>query len=209
MVIRQNNCRINVNAEAMKANNFLQAAILIGIIAFAASCRTSRTDRPTRDYPTTTKRYPYPEPYPEDRRIVVTRDPNPQNLPPGQAKKIYGGKSAKPYAPGQRKKMNTYSYRRVPLIITRTPDIIINRNNDGRYYHRNDDGFLYWQGYDKRLYIDKAYLSKIKYDDNEYKEWSNKGKTVNSNSSKSKGNSQKNTNGKGNSGKGSKAKGHH
>jgi hypothetical protein len=26
------------------------------------------------------------------------------NLPPGQEKKIYGSKSAKPYAPGQRKK---------------------------------------------------------------------------------------------------------
>lgn len=28
-----------------------------------------------------------------------------KNLPPGQAKKITGSKSAKPYAPGQRKKM--------------------------------------------------------------------------------------------------------
>lgn len=27
-----------------------------------------------------------------------------RNLPPGQAKKVYGGKSAKKYAPGQQKK---------------------------------------------------------------------------------------------------------
>lgn len=29
---------------------------------------------------------------------------NPHGLPPGQAKKITGSKSAKPYAPGQQKK---------------------------------------------------------------------------------------------------------
>lgn len=191
----------------MRINKFLQAAILFAIIAMAASCRTSRTDRPTRDYPSTTKRYPYPDQYPEDRRVVVTNDPNPQNLPPGQAKKIYGGKSAKPYAPGQRKKMNSYEYRRVPLIITRTPDIIITRNSDGRYYHRNPDGFLYWQGYDNRFYIDKAYLNKIKYDDKEYKDWSAKGKSNSNNSAENtkgngKGNSEKAKPEKGNNGKG-------
>ncbi|HVI44555.1 MAG TPA: hypothetical protein VM802_06785 [Chitinophaga sp.] len=31
---------------------------------------------------------------------------NPHGLPPGQAKKIYGTKSAKPFAPGQQKKYN-------------------------------------------------------------------------------------------------------
>ena len=34
-------------------------------------------------------------------RVVIN---NPNDLPPGQAKKIYGTKSAKPFAPGQRKK---------------------------------------------------------------------------------------------------------
>jgi hypothetical protein len=36
----------------------------------------------------------------------VTTQPvgNPNNLPPGQQKKIYGTKSAKPFAPGQQKK---------------------------------------------------------------------------------------------------------
>ncbi|ASZ10605.1 quinol oxidase subunit 4 [Chitinophaga pendula] len=37
---------------------------------------------------------------------VTTRDNggNPHRLPPGQAKKIYGTQSAKPFAPGQQKK---------------------------------------------------------------------------------------------------------
>ncbi|MBS0028456.1 hypothetical protein ACTJJ0_18275 [Chitinophaga sp. 22321] len=36
----------------------------------------------------------------------VTTQPagNPHGLPPGQQKKIYGTKSAKPFAPGQQKK---------------------------------------------------------------------------------------------------------
>ncbi|KAA2245260.1 hypothetical protein F0L74_04670 [Chitinophaga agrisoli] len=35
---------------------------------------------------------------------VVHREGPSTNLPPGQAKKIYGTKSAKPFAPGQQKK---------------------------------------------------------------------------------------------------------
>ncbi|MBO9731819.1 MAG: hypothetical protein J7623_24470 [Chitinophaga sp.] len=41
----------------------------------------------------------------------VTTQPaggNPHGLPPGQQKKIYGTKSAKPFAPGQQKKYNNY-----------------------------------------------------------------------------------------------------
>lgn len=33
---------------------------------------------------------------------------NSGKIPPGQAKKIFGTKSAKPFAPGQRKKMKSY-----------------------------------------------------------------------------------------------------
>lgn len=33
-----------------------------------------------------------------------------QGLPPGQAKKVYGTKSAKPFAPGQRKKARNRAY---------------------------------------------------------------------------------------------------
>jgi len=37
------------------------------------------------------------------RKVVIVKTP-PKGLPPGQAKKITGAKSAKAYAPGQRKK---------------------------------------------------------------------------------------------------------
>ncbi len=35
---------------------------------------------------------------------VVHKNGNPHGMPPGQQKKIYGTKSAKPFAPGQQKK---------------------------------------------------------------------------------------------------------
>ena len=38
------------------------------------------------------------------RRIVVVKNTPGHRLPPGQAKKIAGSQSAKPYAPGQQKK---------------------------------------------------------------------------------------------------------
>jgi len=41
--------------------------------------------------------------FPKKRTRPVVID-NQKSLPPGQAKKIYGTKSAKPFAPGQRKK---------------------------------------------------------------------------------------------------------
>ncbi len=44
----------------------------------------------------------YPKRYPQ--KTVIITDGRVDGLPPGQAKKIYGSKSAKPFAPGQRKK---------------------------------------------------------------------------------------------------------
>jgi hypothetical protein len=181
----------------MKMIKILQAVSLVAILIFAVSCRSSR---PTgRTYP---RGYPS-EPYPDSRRdypVYRGSDPNPQNLPPGQAKKIYGGKSAKVYAPGQRKK---YAYRRYPLIITRTPNIIIGRYNDGRYYYKNPDGLMYWQGYDDRFYLDERYLKDMDYDKNEYNDWKYKGKNSNSGSGRGKGHG----NGKGNEHNQGKGKG--
>jgi len=37
-------------------------------------------------------------------RVVVVKNTPANNLPPGQAKKVTGSQSAKPYAPGQQKK---------------------------------------------------------------------------------------------------------
>ncbi len=163
----------------MKTNRILQTVIVIVIIVFATSCRTSRSGSDQR-YPRTgypypdSRRYPdYPQ-YPNEN-YPVYNDPNPRNLPPGQAKKIYGGQSARPYAPGQRKKYGN-DYHRYPLIVIRTPGIVIGRYNDGRYYYRNQDGFLYWKGSDDRYYLDEKYLDRTNYNDDEYRDWKYRGK---------------------------------
>ena len=160
----------------MKMMKILQTVSLFSILIIAVSCRSSRPvyeERyPPRQYPS----YPPPPPnYP------VYNDPNPYDLPPGQAKKIYGGRSARPYAPGQRKKYG-YGSRNYPLIIIRTPDIVIRRYNDGRYYYRNPEGYMYWKGYDNRFYLDEKYLNNNQYDDNEYNDWKYKGRSNKNNS---------------------------
>jgi hypothetical protein len=38
------------------------------------------------------------------RKVVIVKPVKTKSLPPGQAKKITGSQSAKPYAPGQQKK---------------------------------------------------------------------------------------------------------
>jgi hypothetical protein len=38
------------------------------------------------------------------RKVVIVKPVKTKSLPPGQAKKITGAQSAKPYAPGQQKK---------------------------------------------------------------------------------------------------------
>ena len=92
-------------------------ALLIAVVTLA-SCGSSRTT--TKRYPYPGSPYPYPEerypqgyPYPDrypDDRYPDRRYPDygstrhPRNLPPGHAKKKYGSRSARPYAPGQQKK---------------------------------------------------------------------------------------------------------
>jgi len=165
----------------MKMIKILQTVSLVAILIIAVSCRSSRPTGRTypRGYPTDPDpRRDYPGEYPRrDYPVYRGSDPNPQNLPPGQAKKIYGGKSAKVYAPGQRKK---YAYRRYPLIVRRTPDIVIRRHNDGRYYYKNPDGLMYWRGYDDRFYLDEKYVRNMEYDQGEYNDWKYKGKNGNS-----------------------------
>jgi hypothetical protein len=92
-------------------------------------------------------------------------------LPPGQAKKIYGGQSAKAYAPGQQKK---YA-KRYPLVIVHTTNIVINKYSDGRYYYRNAAGYMYWKGYDGRYYIDEKHLKGMEYEASDYDDWKFKG----------------------------------
>lgn len=140
----------------MKTNVFTPAVLLVVVMLALTACRSSRnTGGKYPDGNTSGRSYP-------------GYDPNPNNLPPGQAKKIYGDKSAKKYAPGQRKK------QRYPLIIARTPDIVIGRA-DGRNFYRNPDGFYYWEGGDGRFYLDDKHLGNISYDKNEYNSWKARG----------------------------------
>lgn len=159
----------------MKANNFTSPMSLLLIMLIAASCSSSKSS---------TKKYPYPgSPYPQERtggkapneKGPVEKNSTPANtagLPPGQAKKIYGEKSAKVFAPGQRKKQGNKHY---PLIIIKTPDIIVMKHTDGRYYYKNADNFIYWKGNDDRYYLDEQYLEQVDYDQAEWNDWKERG----------------------------------
>lgn len=164
----------------------------LALVITVTSCRSSR-EFPERRYPE------------RDRQIVIVeRD----RIPPGQAKKIYGDRSARRYAHGHNKRYNDYGRvrYRYPLIIVRTPDIVIGRYTDGRYYYRNDRNFMYWQGNDGRFYLDDQYLSQVQYDDNEYADWKYKGNKYNDRRDDRRYDDDDKYKGKGKSGKG---KGHH
>lgn len=57
------------------------------------------------------------------------------------------------------------------LIISPRPGFTMNQTRDGRYYHRNQQGFVYWKGYDNRFYLDDSYLNRVNYTKLEYKDW--------------------------------------
>jgi hypothetical protein len=152
----------------MKTTKFLQAVSSLLILIIAISCRSSRSSTGGQypgnaSHPTETSTNTYPV------------QANSGNLPPGQAKKIYGGQSAKAYAPGQRKKYGN----RYALVIVHTPDIVISRYSDGRYYYRSTEGYTYWKGNDGRYYLDEIHLKEIEYDDDEYNDWKLKGQKNN------------------------------
>jgi hypothetical protein len=102
----------------------------------------------------------YPPSYPNDRqqqpRVIIVNDDG-RNLPSGQAKKIYGKKCAKYYAPGWCKHHNKrYRYR--PTVIISIPFNLATRSN-GRYFYDDDMGYRYWKGNDndERFYLDNQY----------------------------------------------------
>jgi len=148
----------------MKTAKIIQTVSLLLILVIAISCRSSRSStggqypgNPSRQTETSTNTY--------------SVQPNGGNLPPGQAKKIYGSQSAKAYAPGQRKKY--------PLVIVHTTTIVINRYSDGRYYYRNPAGYMYWKGDDGRYYLDEKHLKDVEYEDGDYDDWKFKGQKNN------------------------------
>lgn len=161
----------------MKTSKFLQAASLVLILVIAISCRSNRA--------TTGRQYPRNStPQTETSTNTYSVQPNGGNLPPGQAKKIYGGQSAKAYAPGQRKKY--------PLVIVHTTTIVINRYSDGRYYYRNPAGYTYWKGDDGRYYLDEKHLKDVEYEEGDYDDWKFKGQK-NNNAREPKGKDQEET----------------
>ena len=161
---------------------------LITMAALIVGCRTAKT--------TTTNPPPkvvivQSEKSDPGVRIVTGSTAN-KTLPPGQAKKVSGDKSARAHAPGQLKKAAgdqsavahapgqqkkvTIIKKQYPLIIVKTPALIVHKHSNGKYYYRNNDGLYYWKGDDGRYYLDQYDLGKVEYDEKSYKEWSAKGK---------------------------------
>ncbi|MBL0334353.1 MAG: hypothetical protein IPP73_03200 [Chitinophagaceae bacterium] len=68
---------------------------------------------------------------------------------------------------------DTREYRApfVSLILRPTAGFVMNRYQDGRYFHRSQAGYLYWKGYDNRFYLDRGMIRKVRYDQYEYNEW--------------------------------------
>ena len=140
----------------MKTTNLLKAVSLLLIVVIAVSCRSNRS--------TTGRQYPRNSPTETPTKTYPPVYADGGNLPPGQAKKVYGGQSAKAYAPGQRKKYGNH----YPLVIVYSPAIVIKKHSDGRYYYVNTAGYTYWKGYDGRYYIDEKHLKGIKYEVSDY-----------------------------------------
>lgn len=146
--------------SSMKTTNLLKVCIILLIFVVTASCRNSRS--------TTGRQYPGNYPAETSTQTVYTDG---GKLPPGQAKKIYGGQSAKAYAPGQQKKYANH----YPLVIVYSPAIVIRQHSDGRSYYTNTAGYTYWKGSDGRYYLDEKHLKGMKYEDSEYDDWKLKG----------------------------------
>lgn len=62
-------------------------------------------------------------------------------------------------------------YATVALIVRPTPGFVMRQTSNGKFYHRSQQGFLYWKGYDNRFYLDRDDLRRVRYDRYEYEEW--------------------------------------
>jgi hypothetical protein len=123
---------------------------LLGLLAvgFLASC--ARTSNPGRS------------PYPRDDNGVYY--PDNRGLPPGQAKKVYGQRSAKVFAPGQqRRRQPPYGYK-PPLVII-ISDRYAYQGRNGEWYHDNEYGYRYCRNRDGKYYLDTQYNQQYRYED--------------------------------------------
>lgn len=153
-------------------NRFL--LFLLAAVLFTACSKTSYPTTPSPvpgdpRYPDQSRRYPDQNPNPNDSRtyptdypkegqkdgvvtIIKTGNSNNEKLPPGQAKKKYGGKSAKVYAPGQQKKNGNQAGMATVIAVS---DVYASRSNSGQLFYvyrgstywKQNDGYFYLEGY--------------------------------------------------------------
>lgn len=88
-------------------------------------------------------------------RVWETKDKSRREPPPTTYRS--------PYGPA--------SYVSAPLIITPSPGFRMSQFSDGRFFHRSQQGILYWKGYDNRFYMDRNYVNRVSYSKWEYKQW--------------------------------------
>lgn len=128
-----------------------QAVFFLGLAVIMVSCGSSRQFPGQSPYP---DRYPnYPPPPRQDGPVVIVTDPH--NLPPGQAKKIYGQQSARDFA---RCKRNGHRYcctHYRPAMVINLPFSRASRYPDGRYFYQDEFGAFYNYGRDGRFYLDE------------------------------------------------------
>ena len=63
-----------------------------------------------------------------------------------------------------------------PLAITASSADVVKQYTDGRKYIKSKNGYFYWKGYDHRWYMEENDLKKVSYTDEEYIDWTTKGK---------------------------------
>lgn len=147
--------------------NFFITSLSATILLFT-SC--SESTYPTSSDPYPGGQNPYPggqNPYPNEPVVigqdgrVINRDGRQArsriNLPPGQAKKVYGGQSAKVYAPGQQKKNGGGVYQNLPPNRIAVNDRNAKRAANGQYYYTDRNGYVYWKANDGYYYLDSKY----------------------------------------------------
>ena len=57
------------------------------------------------------------------------------------------------------------------LVLSPSPGFTMQQYPDGRYYHRSQNGLLYWKGSDNRFYLDRNSISRVSFTEREYEEW--------------------------------------
>ncbi len=158
--------------------------LLLSVVAASLLAGCSRNSYPGSPNPYPSPQpypYPAPQPSPRDEPVVVTKDgrvisrdgkviDHAGNLPPGQAKKVYGSKSARVYAPGQRNKQGNV-YNSFPPLRILIDERYAQRDKHRRLYYIDQNQYVYWRANDGYYYLDSKYKESKKnkkYNDERY-----------------------------------------